>query len=321
MWRFGQSVLLVGLVCLVWPARQDRPVSAESDALMVAKDASTVSVVEGKRSLLLYRFGDAPFKPYVKELFTPKGVQILRDSPTDHVHHRGLMFALWIEGVDFWSEETKSGKQIHDGLQIEASSTVVDVERAAFTQQLHWTAPGLQQPLVTERRTIEVYVGAELGATLLSWHADLKPGPDLPSVKLTGSHYDGLGMRFVRSMDGGGSFLYATGEPGPVVRGTERVTATKWCAYTAMADGQTVTVALFDHPHNRRQPAGMFSMHGHFAYLSATPNVWKQPLVLKAGQSLALRYGIALWDGAVDEDTIENLYQRWLRLDAPRKDK
>ena len=75
-----------------------------------------------------------------------------------------------------------------------------------------------------------------------------------------------------------------------------------------------VTVAMFDHPTNPRSPAGMFTMLKPFAYISATPNVWKEPLVIKAGQTVTLRYGVALWDGRIDKPTIERTYQQWLKL-------
>ena len=61
--------------------------------------------------VMTYRFAGAP-KPYVKELFTPAGVQVLLDSPADHIHHRGLMFAVAIDGVNFWEESTTSGRQV-----------------------------------------------------------------------------------------------------------------------------------------------------------------------------------------------------------------
>jgi hypothetical protein len=73
---------------------------------------------------------------------------------------------------------------------------------------------------------------------------------------------------------------------------------------------------MFDHPKNPRAPAGMFTMEGHFAYLSATPNVWKEPMELSEGQALALRYGVALWDGEVDADGVEKLYRDWLRMES-----
>jgi hypothetical protein len=87
--------------------------------------------------------------------------------------------------------------------------------------------------------------------------------------------------------------------------------AAKWCAYTAKADGKRVTVALFDGPTNPRHPNKIFTMSPPFAYLSATLNLWKEPLVLKAGETLKLNYAVALWDGDIAAAQIESLYRSW----------
>jgi len=130
---------------------------------------------------------------------------------------------------------------------------------------------------------------------------------------LTGEHYFGLGLRFVESMDRGGRFLNAEGSAGESVRGSERLTPAKWCAYTATADGHPVTVAVFDHPSNPRHPARMFTMTPPFAYIAATLNLWKEPMTLKAGEVLELIYGIALWDGELQPAEIERVYRLWVQ--------
>jgi hypothetical protein len=104
-----------------------------------------------------------------------------------------------------------------------------------------------------------------------------------------------------------------------MVRGDERLTPVKWCAYAAKADGKPVTVAVFDHPDNPRYPAKMFTMLTPFAYLSATRNEWKEPITIKAGKPLNLRYAVAVWDGEADKATVEKLYQRWLKMNESDK--
>jgi hypothetical protein len=114
-------------------------------------------------------------------------------------------------------------------------------------------------------------------------------------------------------MDQGGRFFNAAGQPGEVVRGSERLVPAKWAAYTAKADGKSVTVAIFDHPKNPRHPNKMFTMSPPFAYLSATLNLWKEPMDLKAGQDLDLRYGVAVWDGETPAEVVEALYAQWAK--------
>ena len=75
------------------------------------KDSKMVTISDGGKTLLKYRYGDVSFKPYVKELFTPAGMNILLDAPHDHLHHHGLMLALGINGIDFWGETPGCGSQ------------------------------------------------------------------------------------------------------------------------------------------------------------------------------------------------------------------
>ncbi len=102
---------------------------------------------------------------------------------------------------------------------------------------------------------------------------------------LSGSHYHGLGLRFVRSMDATGEFRNPDNDPGVIFRGEERLTRSRWCAYTAQADGKTVTAAMFDHPDNPRYPATWFTMAKPFAYMSATLRLHEEPLKVSRRQA------------------------------------
>ena len=75
----------------------------------IAQDTSVVSVFDGGRLVFRYRYADVPYKPYADLLFSPAGVQVLRDSPMDHKHHHGLMYALSVDNINFWEE---SGREL-----------------------------------------------------------------------------------------------------------------------------------------------------------------------------------------------------------------
>ncbi len=306
---------MMGAVAAVWAAWagfEARAAEPAATSLRITRDRATVSVFDGDRPLVEYRYTDVPMKPYVKQWFSPGGINVLRDSPHDHKHHHALMFAVSVDGVDFWSENANCGRQLHRSLDEIRTTSRNGIVRAGFTQQLDWIAPNAEKALLRERRTIEVYRGGDLAASLLTWQSQLEPGPGKESVKLTGSHYFGLGVRFVESMDRVGRFFNADGKEGQVVRGEERLVRSRWCAYTAPAGGKPVTVAIFDHPTNPRHPGPIFTMPAHFAYLSATLNLWKEPLTVEAGKPLRLRYGVALWDRPVEPGDVEKLYRRWV---------
>lgn len=283
--------------------------------LQILMDANSLNIREASRTILSYRHDDVPFKPYAKELLTPAGINILLDAPSDHLHHHALMFACAVNNVDFWGEavgqgeghfERQPGKQVHQRFDEVGLSRPRHHPWARFSETVRWISKPSNERLLIERRTVTT--GRFERAALVLWESKLEAPEGRESVVLSGSHYHGLGMRFVRSMDATGEFRNADNDAGVVFRGEERLTRSRWCAYTAQVEGKTVTVAMFGHPANPRHPATWFTMAKPFAYMSATLRLHEEPLKVFAGNPLTLRYGIALWDGRVETSEIDRQY-------------
>ncbi|MGD0091219.1 MAG: DUF6807 family protein [Planctomycetota bacterium] len=289
---------------------------AESQ-LQINTGAEAITVKDGERLVLEYCFDQVPFKPYARQVLSPNGVNVARDQVADHKHHHGLMFAIGAEGTTFWEEKPKDGKELHKSFSDVKTVAKDGLAVATFTEQLDWIGPEAKAVLQEVRR-VDAYRGADLAASLLTWRTALAAAEGRPEVKLTGANYYGLGIRFLASMDKIGEFFAAAGQAnGEAVRAEERLTGPAWCAYAAEADGKPVTVAMFDHPQNARK-VSWFTMSTPFAYLSATLALHKEPLAVKAGQPLALCYGVAVWDGKVKAEEIEKLYHRWLELEKAK---
>lgn len=311
-----KATIVLTAVCLMTMAVLNQA-SAEN-TIDITTDENVLSVQADHSPLLLYRYNNVPFKPYIQQLFSPSGVNILRDAPFDHLHHHALMYAVKVDGVNFWEETPTAGKQIHKSFTNITSKVKTDTENdkhhqvhhAAFTELIDWNNSS-GQLLLKEKRTVEVQQATDLNATLLIWKSEFELPEAAESATLTGAHYHGLGMRFLISMDKGGLFINPDNKTGTVFRGQERLLRSTWCAYTANADGKPVTVAMFDHPQNPRHPATWFTMTEPFAYLSATLNLHVEPLKVDLGKTLVLRYAVAVWDGIVDDDRINKLYQHW----------
>jgi len=274
------------------------------DALEITRDRSVVKVAAGDRPVVEYQYVQRPRKPYLKALYSPGGVNVLRDAPADHLHHHSLMFAVAVDGVDFWSENEKCGYEKHVRLADTSCRRRDGVAWCTLAHRIDWLGPDAKTLIAKERRTVEVCRMGDPAASVVVWSTSLAAPPGKESVTLTGSPYFGLGMRFVQSMDTGGRFVNADGATG--VEGTNAVRS-RWCAYAAAADGKPVTVAMFDCPRNARHPATWFTMDSHFAYLAATLGLDRRPLVIEAAKPLELRYAVALWDGQVEPAQIEKL--------------
>ncbi len=262
------------------------------------------------RELLSYRHIPSSFKPYIECFPTPAGTNVLRDAPHDHLHHHGLMYAVGVDGINFWAETEESGQQRVGSLFATAPASCGAWQRARLRNAVHWTTRS-DQYLLMEKRTLDVYVGDDLDASLLTWQTLLAVHEDRELVRLHGERYYGLGIRFIESMDKNGRFFNADGAVG-----TEATNDVKsdWCAYSATADGHPVTVAMFNHPGNPRSPARWFSMDDPFAYLSLTPDLHHEELILVKGDSLLFRFGVALWDGHIHADQVTDLYEKWKAL-------
>ena len=269
------------------------------------------SIVEKDQFLLDLRDWQSQYKPYVNALYTPAGVNVLRDQVPDHLHHHGLMMALNVNGINFWEETAGSGYQV---TEITESKTFYPLfgGRNGLVSRIRWMNAAKDTEILTEQRWIDARLVPKCEASLTTWTSVCSVPAGQTSVRVAGQHYYGLGMRFVQSMDNNGEFVYAGGEPGPIFRGDERLTEGAWCAYRSAVEGKLVTLAMFDDPGNPR-PATWFTMKEHFAYLSATMRLHETPLEVTADKPMTLRYGVALWDGHRSNQEIETLYQLWLK--------
>jgi|GEM_PF-5205451 len=61
------------------------------------------------RTMIKYRQSPNPNKVYISELYSPSGVQVLLDSPAEHVHHHVLCCG-WSKVVKCFNKNSLQGK-------------------------------------------------------------------------------------------------------------------------------------------------------------------------------------------------------------------
>jgi hypothetical protein len=83
-------------------------------------------------------------------------VNVLRDSPADHKHHHGLMFAVAADGVDFWSENPNCGRQLNRSKNIPDLVAKRGDLVAIGPQQIDWVTPDGTKVVLRETRRVSV---------------------------------------------------------------------------------------------------------------------------------------------------------------------
>jgi hypothetical protein len=286
----------------------NKPIPPEID-YQVQGDNNSIEIYAERKKILEYAFNESQYKSYIKELYTPGGINILLDSPADHIHHHGLMFAIKVDGINFWEETEKSGFQISEKIEEVNMSDGAGVQHG-----LIWVDFSKQKRLLVEQREIKIQYISQVDANFLTWVSKFNVTESRSFVSLTGSHYHGLGMRFLRSMDKIGSFFTANNRKGKIFRGQERLISDEWCAYGIKSEDLKITVAMFAFPDNPEGPTIWFTMKEPFAYLSATLKLHEKELQLKKSNQLTLIYGIAIWDEFIETSKIAKAYQLWKNL-------
>lgn len=286
--------------------------------LEVREAQGELAIRWGGRPLLVYAFATNQFKPYVRELYTLRGQNVLLDAPPDHLHHHGLMYAIRVNGVNFWEENDAPGVQKHVRiLAHRVHRQPGEPPRAEFTQLIHWLAPadrpgarptsGEPKPLLIEERTLTLSVNEPAGEVALEWEASFTVGEQ--PVTLHGQNYNGLGLRPVRSFNGAAVFQNSERAPYPPPKQHASIPA-RWTSMTGRVGEREITLALMASAANPGE-SRFFTMLEPFAYLSATQGLDREPLEYDPGKRYRLAYLLLLWSEAKSPDVVQSRYAAW----------
>lgn len=272
------------------------------------------------RKLLAYSFAKNQFKPYVRELYSLTGNSVLRDAPADHLHHHGLMYAIRVNGVNFWEEVNQPGHQRHLKLLAhDTSLSASGLSQASFTELVHWVPHGdralvdtTTAALLVERRTLTLTVDETKEEVALAWHAEFEVGERTNRITLHGSEYNGLGLRLPATWDHVARHENSENAPWPA-SGKPGAVPARWGTVSHSVDGRTLHVALFARPRGQAGTNSFFAMTEPFTYLSATQGLDKAPLEYRAGDRFAIDHLVLVYPAARTAAQIETRYLAWAR--------
>jgi hypothetical protein len=270
---------------------------------------------------MVYAFDPQRFKPYVKTLNTLDGYGVLRDSPSDHLHHHAIMYGITVNGINFWEETAGCGVE----KVVESPPPVIEQSaegrpQARLTQLLYWVAPqdaflpnSNTAPLLIERRTLVLTVDPGKHETALHWQSAFEVGTKTNMVTLSGANYHGLGMRFLKNLDPLAVHLAPEGSV-DLSNNRQDVSPHPWEAVTFDMPTKPATIVLFGAATNARSDDHYFAMKTPFAYLSATQNLDREPLVYHQGEHFVLNYLITLYPERKTTEALAERSREWRNL-------
>lgn len=316
----GPAAAAAPVVPAARPARglEDQVVEHGDMQLVVSPTRQEVEIRYRGTPLLRYAMASTNYKPYVKELRTLAGDNLLLDAPPDHLHHHGLMYAITVNGTNFWEEQIAPGVQRLLAVPSRMVGATPDGRpRATFAHPLAWVAGphrehtnALSVALLLERRTLTLVVDPAAREVALYWASEFAVGPAAEQVTLSGTAYHGLGMRLVRDFDLRAQHLNSEGAPYSAEQKGDVIPA-RWAATLGRLGEREVMAAILAGPHNAG-PSRFFSMRNPFAYLSATQGLDEKPLTYRRGERFRLDYLVLARADHPGPEGLEARYRKWL---------
>lgn len=280
---------------------------------VLTKTDNAIEVRIGGNFFTRYNFAGAP-KPYLWPVLGPTGKEMTRAFPmekragetSDHPHQRSFWFTHGdVNGVDFWSESPRAGKQIQRELQFRGHDTLRTVN--------DWVDANGKK-ICEDTRTLRFFAAG--GARVLDFGIAVRAseGPLVFGDTKEGS----FGIRVADSMmvdRKSGRIVNSRGQTDAAAWGQRA----EWVDYHGAVEGETLGVAILDHPQNFRHPTywhvrtyGLFAVNpfGIADFVPGSPKGAGHHTVA-AGETMVLRYRVIFHKGTAAEARIAEAWKEY----------
>lgn len=280
-------------------------------------------------------------KPIMYPIIGPGGVEMMRHYPMkddvpgeskDHIHQRSLWYTHGdVNGVDFWAEAgsknpplTNVGTIVQTGI-----SKIESGNRGILHTNNKWVGPQ-NQILLTDSRAISFAMPGEdnedryidFRITLKASHGDVTFGDTKegsmgirthPNLRLKNDPKKGV-------TTANGQAINSNGDEGASLWGQK----TPWVDYWGNIDGQTVGVAIFDHPSNYNYPTwwhardyGLIAANPFGKHYFEGAEKGAGDFTLKNGESTTFRYRFLFHEGNAETASIAVRYAKFVTPKSP----
>ncbi|MFQ6096210.1 MAG: PmoA family protein, partial [Armatimonadota bacterium] len=282
-------------------------------------EPGSVEIRIGGQPLGTYRCGQDQPRPYVWPLIGPTGKPITRAYPmekdvpgetTDHVHHRSFWFAFGaVNGVDFWGEAKHCGRIVHRRFEALESGPVMGRIRTSND----WIGPDGEK-IIEDVRELRVYNTTDPRVMDFEITVIASEGP----VVLGDTKEGMMAFRVASSMDvkRGGRIENSRGGVNEPQTWGKRA---EWCDYSGSVEGETVGIAILDHPDNFRHPTywmvrnyGLFAANPFGVRIFTGDQTRDGSHTIPAGERLTFKYRIYLHRGNAGDAKIADRWDNYV---------
>ena len=272
-----------------------------------------------------YHFKNVP-RPYFYPVIGPTGKPVTRHWPMkegeneqyDHSHHRSLWFTHGdVNGYDFWSEGRGAGKIVHDKFLKVTSGPEVGI----IQSQNRWVAYS-GEVICTDTLTHKFYHRPE--GQMMDF--DITIHASQGEVTLGDTKEGSMAIRLAPTMRlrgkvGQGHIVNSEGIRDAQTWGKRAA----WCDYYGPVNGQTVGVAIFDHPQNPKHPTwwhvrdyGLFTANPFGVHYFENKPKGTGDITIPSGKSLTLRYRLYFHKGDEKQAKVAEHYREYAAIKSAK---
>ncbi|MFB3777371.1 MAG: PmoA family protein [Bryobacteraceae bacterium] len=282
-----------------------------------------ISVAIDGRPFTEFFYGPDVPKPYLHPLRAASGVVVTRAFPmeavegetTDHPHHRGLWFTHGdVSGVDFWMNEPAGDRK---NLGRVVLNRIVSVKDASISAQFDWIGPAGNK-MLTESRTMTFHGAPRL--RVVDFDITLSA---VEKVKFGDTKEGTFAIRVASGLEAPGKNIPATPvRTGKMIDAEGRESEAgvwgkraPWVDVYGEVEGQTVGMAIMDHPSNPHHPTfwhcrayGLCAANPFGAHDFMNDKNQDASITLEPGRNMRLRYRVVIHEGEPGAAGIAGLY-------------
>jgi type 1 glutamine amidotransferase len=295
------------------------PTPESHASLAWKREAGAVALLQGLHVVWQFNFGSGATKPYFHPMALPGGPVLTWDRPPDHRWHHALWFSWkFINGVNYWEEDPKTGLAQGRTTWREPQIEMRPDFSARIVMDLSYRPEANAQPVLNERRAIEISPPDKDGAYRQDWAMtftagdkdvilDRTPLPGEPGGQSWGG-YAGLSVRLSPEI----SDPRATTTSGPVefTDGRFRGTATA-ADYSGSFGAREAGIAILDRPSNLNSPSPWYVISEIPMHYFSPAVICYQPHTLKARQLMSLRYRVIVHPARWSEEQLRQASEHY----------